>query len=88
MTRTTSPGASSLRDALGGIAPYLEGVRARWVLGLASATAAGLVALAIPQVIHLLVDTVFTQTVLAGPSSPDSRADVSVSYTHLRAHET
>ncbi|HCG15324.1 MAG TPA: ABC transporter [Micrococcus luteus] len=76
MTRATSPAASSLRDALGGIAPYLEGVRARWVLGLASATAAGLVALAIPQVIHLLVDTVFTQTVLAGPSSPDSRADV------------
>ena len=76
MTRTTSPGASSLRDALGGIAPYLEGVRARWVLGLASAMAAGLVALAIPQVIHLLVDTVFTETVLARPSSPDSRADV------------
>lgn len=76
MTRTTSPDASSLRDALGGIAPYLEGVRARWVLGLASAMAAGLVALAIPQVIHLLVDTVFTETVLARPSSPDSRADV------------
>ena len=76
MTRATSPAATSLRDALGGIAPYLEGVRARWVLGLASATAAGLVALAIPQVIHLLVDTVFTETVLARPSSPDSRADV------------
>ncbi|MFP3472846.1 ABC transporter ATP-binding protein, partial [Micrococcus sp. SIMBA_144] len=65
-----------LRVALGGIAPSLACVRARWVLGLASSTAAGLVALAIPQVIHLLVDTVFTQTLVAGPSSPDSRADV------------
>ncbi|MEO9248618.1 ABC transporter ATP-binding protein [Citricoccus nitrophenolicus] len=48
----------SLAEAIRRLSPYLEGVRWRWVAGLASAMLAGLVALAIPQVIQRLVNSV------------------------------
>ena len=48
----------SLAEAIRRLSPYLEGVRGRWVAGLASAMLAGLVALAIPQVIQQLVNSV------------------------------
>lgn len=78
MTRTTTAAAPlPLRDAVRGIAPYLEGVRTRWVLGLLSALAAGLVALAIPQVIRLLVNTVFAAPTTPGaPAAEDATASV------------
>lgn len=45
-------------EAVRRLSPYLEGVRWRWVAGLVSAMLAGLVALAIPQVIQRLVNSV------------------------------
>lgn len=48
----------SLAEALRRLSPYLEGIRWRWGAGLASAMLAGLVALAIPQVIQQLVNSV------------------------------
>lgn len=48
----------TLREALGRLSPYLEGIRWRWVAGLIAAILAGLVALAIPQVIQVLVNSV------------------------------
>lgn len=71
MTRTSSE-PLPLRDALHGVAPYLEGVRGRWVGGLLAALAAGLVALAIPQVIRVLVNTVFAHSApgVTGPADP------------------
>ena len=48
----------SFAEAIRRLSPYLEGVRWRWVAGLASAMLAGLVALAIPQVIQRLVNSV------------------------------
>lgn len=48
----------SLVEAIRRLSPYLEGVRWRWVAGLVSAMLAGLVALAIPQVIQQLVNSV------------------------------
>ncbi|MDI3330716.1 MAG: ABC transporter ATP-binding protein [Micrococcus sp.] len=48
----------TLAEAVRQLSPYLEGVRWRWVAGLASAMLAGLVALAIPQVIQQLVNSV------------------------------
>ncbi|WMY78320.1 ABC transporter ATP-binding protein [Citricoccus sp. I39-566] len=48
----------SLVEAIRRLSPYLEGVRWRWVAGLVSAMLAGLVALAIPQVIQRLVNSV------------------------------
>ena len=48
----------TLRQALSRLSPYLQGMRWRWVAGLVSAMLAGLVALAIPQVIQVLVNSV------------------------------
>ena len=45
-------------EAIRRLSPYLEGVRWRWVAGLVSAMLAGFVALAIPQVIQRLVNSV------------------------------
>lgn len=75
MTRASSP-PLPLRDALRGVAPYLEGVRVRWALGLLAALAAGLVALAIPQVIQVLVNTVFAQRVPGAPEGVDPATGV------------
>ena len=65
-----------LRAALRGIAPYLDGVGARWAAGLVSAMLAGLVALAIPQVIQVLVNSVFADVVQDVPPTDAARADV------------
>lgn len=75
MTRTSSE-PLPLRDALHGVAPYLEGVRGRWVGGLLAALAAGLVALAIPQVIRVLVNTVFAHSAPGVPGPADPAAGV------------
>lgn len=75
MTRTSSE-PLPLRDALHGVAPYLEGVRGRWVSGLLAALAAGLVALAIPQVIRVLVNTVFAHSAPGVPGPADPAAGV------------
>ena len=75
MTRTSSE-PLPLRDALHGVAPYLEGVRGRWVSGLLAAIAAGLVALAIPQVIRVLVNTVFAHSAPGVPGPADPAAGV------------
>ncbi|MEV4900329.1 ABC transporter ATP-binding protein [Citricoccus sp. NPDC055426] len=48
----------SLAEAIRRLSPYLDGVRWRWAAGLVSAMLAGLVALAIPQVIQQLVNSV------------------------------
>jgi ATP-binding cassette, subfamily B, bacterial len=48
----------TLLQAIGRLSPYLVGIRWRWIAGLASALFAGLVALAIPQVIQQLVNSV------------------------------
>jgi ATP-binding cassette, subfamily B, bacterial len=48
----------SLAEAIQRLSPYLEGIRWRWIAGLVSAMLAGLVALAIPQVIQQLVNSV------------------------------
>ncbi|MGM7671104.1 ABC transporter ATP-binding protein [Microbacterium sp. A93] len=48
----------SLIEAIRRLSPYLDGVRGRWIAGLISAMLAGLVALAIPQVIQQLVNSV------------------------------
>lgn len=75
MTRTaTRP--LPLREALQGVAPYLQGVRGRWVLGLLSAMAAGLVALAIPQVVQVLVNTVFAEAAPGTAGTADPAAGV------------
>ena len=75
MTRTSSE-PLPLRDARHGVAPYLEGVRGRWVGGLLAALAAGLVALAIPQVIRVLVNTVFAHSAPGVPGPADPAAGV------------
>lgn len=75
MTRTSFE-PLPLRDALHGVAPYLEGVRGRWVGGLLAALAAGLVALAIPQVIRVLVNTVFAHSAPGVPGPADPAAGV------------
>ncbi|WP_248117923.1 MULTISPECIES: ABC transporter ATP-binding protein [unclassified Micrococcus] len=75
MTRTSSE-PLPLRDALHGVAPYLEGMRGRWVGGLLAALAAGLVALAIPQVIRVLVNTVFAHSAPGVPGPADPAAGV------------
>ncbi len=48
----------TLLEAIRRLGPYLDGVKWRWVAGLVSAMLAGLVALAIPQVIQQLVNSV------------------------------
>ncbi|GGK46817.1 ABC transporter ATP-binding protein [Micrococcus flavus] len=68
--------ALPLRAALRGIAPYLDGVGLRWAAGLLSAMLAGLVALAIPQVIQVLVNSVFADVVHNVPPTDAARADV------------
>nr|WP_246858528.1 ABC transporter ATP-binding protein [Citricoccus sp. SGAir0253] len=56
--RRARDGERGLAASVRRLSPYLEGVRWRWVAGLASAMLAGLVALAIPQVIQQLVNSV------------------------------
>ena len=68
--------ALPLRAALRGIAPYLDGVGVRWAAGLVSAMLAGLVALAIPQVIQVLVNSVFADVVQDAPPTDAARAEV------------
>ncbi|WP_336704147.1 ABC transporter ATP-binding protein [Micrococcus terreus] len=57
-TRRVQGEERTLRQALGRLSPYLQGMRWRWVAGLIAAMLAGLVALAIPQVIQVLVNSV------------------------------
>ncbi|MDO5635460.1 MAG: ABC transporter ATP-binding protein [Micrococcus sp.] len=79
MTSATSSAAPtreplSLRAAVAGLSPYLDGVLVRWSLGLVAALLAGLVALAIPQVIQVLVNSVFgaAGTGTADTAAPDT----------------
>lgn len=51
----------TLFQALSRLGPYLVGLRARWILGLSSAILAGIVALAIPQVLQVLVNSVLAE---------------------------
>lgn len=51
----------TLFQALGRLNPYLEGIRLRWLLGLLSAVGAGIVALSIPQVLQVLVNSVLAE---------------------------
>lgn len=53
------PRERSIWQAIARLSPYVEGVRWRWGLGLLAALGASLVALAIPQVIQYLVNSVF-----------------------------
>lgn len=56
--RAETAAGRSLIEAIRRLSPYLDGVRWRWAAGLVSAMLAGLVALAIPQVIQQLVNSV------------------------------
>ncbi|MDZ5077087.1 ABC transporter ATP-binding protein [Nesterenkonia sp. HG001] len=51
----------TLWQALGRLNPYLQGIRLRWTLGLLSAVGAGIVALTIPQVLQVLVNSVLAE---------------------------
>lgn len=54
----------------------MDGVGARWAAGLVSAMLAGLVALAIPQVVQVLVNSVFADVVQDVPLTDAARAEV------------
>ncbi len=54
----SSANRTSLRSALGRLKPYLQGLTTRWTLGLLSAVGAGVVALSIPQVLQVLINSV------------------------------
>lgn len=51
----------TLWQALRRLSPYLQGIRLRWTLGLLSAVGAGIVALTIPQVLQVLVNSVLAE---------------------------
>ncbi|GAB3192862.1 ABC transporter ATP-binding protein [Nesterenkonia suensis] len=51
----------TLWQALGRLGPYLQGIRLRWALGLICAVGAGIVALIIPQVLQVLVNSVLAE---------------------------
>ncbi|EXF23954.1 ABC transporter [Nesterenkonia sp. AN1] len=56
--RTETSGRSrTLWQALARLGPYLEGLKLRWTLGLIAAIGAGIVALSIPQVLQVLVNS-------------------------------
>lgn len=56
-TTETSGRRRTLWQALARLAPYLEGLKLRWTLGLLAAIGAGVVALSIPQVLQVLVNS-------------------------------
>lgn len=53
----TDGGRRTLFQSLARLGPYLEGLKLRWTLGLIAAIGAGVVALSIPQVLQVLVNS-------------------------------
>ena len=69
MSPSAAPTPRTLRESVQGLRPYLDGVLWRWVCGLLAALLSGLAALAIPQVIQVLVNNVFSADGSGGRSS-------------------